>query len=574
MAQSSSASTKKNRKLVLSIIKVAFLAVIIEAVVLLIVAATNIKKAYVTAFDKELSASCVQLDEMLGNIQSGDWAYDGSTLTRDGEPVYDAYKESLTNLRNNTGIEYTIFYGDTRIISTMAGVEGTKASDTVISHVLKGGNRYLAKNILIGDTRYYAYYIPIKNSDGKIVGMLYSGENATSVNKSLTDARIMMIIIAVIIIIIVMGIGLFQLKTSSAAIKDITGSLAMIREGDLTFKFTDATNARKDELGIIAEELTNLRDKLSSVISTTLELSGKVEDSGNSLSDSARGANEASDQVTSAISDISRSAQSQADSVTNSASNTEEIGNNVEAISSSIDTLNNAASEMMTASNRTVSTLDRLLQRNKEVMQSMEEIDAQIRATNDAVQEIANASVIINSISGQTNLLALNASIEAARAGDAGKGFAVVANEIGSLADQSGEAAVSIRQIVENLVAESQKSVDTIEGLKEGFSSQNEQLGETKNDMDVVMENVDNVDSEAKEIASKVKLLSSSKDRLNEIISSLSAISKDNVSLTSETNSSMENLNSAFEYINGTAGDLKKYADDLHTEVSFFKVGT
>ena len=50
----------------------------------------------------------------------------------------------------------------------------------------------------------------------------------------------------------------------------------------------------------------------------------------------------------------------------------------------------------------------------------------------------------------KTQLLAFNASIEAARAGQHGRGFAVVANEVGNLAQLSGNAANQIQSLLED----------------------------------------------------------------------------------------------------------------------------
>ena len=73
------------------------------------------------------------------------------------------------------------------------------------------------------------------------------------------------------------------------------------------------------------------------------------------------------------------------------------------------------------------------------------------------VEEILNISKKIESITdiigevvSQTNLLALNASVEAARAGTQGKGFAVVATEIRKLANETGESANYINELVIN----------------------------------------------------------------------------------------------------------------------------
>ena len=57
----------------------------------------------------------------------------------------------------------------------------------------------------------------------------------------------------------------------------------------------------------------------------------------------------------------------------------------------------------------------------------------------------------VKDLAEQSNLLALNASIEASKAGEHGRGFAVVAMEMRNLAEQSRQAAVQIRAILQEI---------------------------------------------------------------------------------------------------------------------------
>jgi len=94
-------------------------------------------------------------------------------------------------------------------------------------------------------------------------------------------------------------------------------------------------------------------------------------------------------------------------------------------------------------------------------MSSIAESNASLQEIAEIVSSISQKTSVINEIVFKTQLLSFNASIEAARAGQYGKGFAVVAEEVGNLAQMSGDAAREI----EVLIANSEKKVDSTLGL-------------------------------------------------------------------------------------------------------------
>ncbi len=569
---------KRDQKLVGRILVIAMSATAIMAVILTIIGITEVKNAYIETYEDELKTAAIQAESELSNEWDGDWSLSNEgRLLKGEEDIHDEYLKQMQSLTSQTGIAYSLIYDNILYVSTLEdengkSMEGTTISDTVVDIVLKQGKAYMSDKLRIGNKQWYSYYKPITNSDGKVVGMAFAGRDASSIYAGIFNTTALMVSLAVGIMLVILFAGIAMIRSSNRAIEDIEKGLIELAKGNLSFRFTDKTMARRDELGVIAENAITLRKHLTEVIKNTLSLSEQVSKSGNELSDSSETASTASNQVTNAVTDISKGAISQAESVEESMTHTNEMGENIDSITSSVEELSAAAAEMKNASDRTVHALEKLLNQNQDVMTSMEEIDAQIKATNDAVKEIANASNVISEISSQTNLLALNASIEAARAGEAGRGFAVVAAEIGTLADQSGEASVSITKIVTNLVEESKKSVDTISKLNEGFNAQNDQLNSTKGDMDGMMTNVGNVENDSKIIAEKIDKLNASKNKLNGIISDLSAISEENAAATEETNASMQELNATFEVINNSASELKELAVELNEQMNYFKM--
>ena len=86
-------------------------------------------------------------------------------------------------MKERSGYDASLFYGDTRYVTTLTDESGnkqvnTKASDTAINTVLKSGKEYHDSNIDILGTRYVGCYSPIYQTGTKdIIGMLFIGKS-------------------------------------------------------------------------------------------------------------------------------------------------------------------------------------------------------------------------------------------------------------------------------------------------------------------------------------------------------------------------------------------------------------
>jgi methyl-accepting chemotaxis protein len=204
-------------------------------------------------------------------------------------------------------------------------------------------------------------------------------------------------------------------------IKSITGPLKLgvnfaseIAGGNLR---TNIHLDQKDELGILASNLTFMKDKLNEVIVS-------IQESAETISD--------------ASSQMSISSQNVSQGSTEQASSAEEISAAIQEMSASI-------SENTSNAQRT-ETLAR------EATQQLKDGSKNVIALTEAIKDIAEKITIIGDIAYQTNILSLNAAVEAARAGEFGKGFAVVADEVKKLAERSQTAAAQIDKVSANSV--------------------------------------------------------------------------------------------------------------------------
>ena len=569
---------QRKGKLIGQVVGISCIAAAVGCIILSIIGMKEVKDTYLDMTEEELHTAVTIANSEFTNMWDGDWDYTDSVLTKGGEPVYDEYLTTMEELKADTNLEYTIFYNDTRAVTTLKkqGTDeyfiNTQASAEVVDTVIKGNKVLYKPDMTIEGHQYYVYYSPLSNDDGTQVGMMFVGRDATTIDATIFRVSAVLIGVTVIVVLVLIVIGVMATRSGTKAMNAISESIKEVAAGNLTYDIPQELIDRNDELGNISESIFNLKNKLLDIIGTSVKLSGKVTESGDNLADSAEDASSASGLVANAVNDISTGAMSQAESVQSSAENVNEIGTDIETITDNVTTLSNNTDEMKEACSTSMQALDILLKQNLAVMESMKQIDEQIRNTNSSVQNIAESSKLITDIASQTNLLALNASIEAARAGESGKGFAVVADEIGKLASQSAETAEQINAIIHDLTTESEKSITTIEQMNSDLSAQSGHLDETKHNMEKMQAGVDNVAANAKDISVRVDNLEGAKNNLVEIIDSLSAISQQNAASSAETKDSMDNLNATFEVITNASESLKALAEQLYEKISYFTI--
>jgi hypothetical protein len=155
-----------------------------------------------------------------------------------------------------------------------------------------------------------------------------------------------------------------------------------------------------------------------------------------------------SQQVASAAGQVASSSQSLSRGATEQAASLEETSASMEEMASM--TRRNADNSHQAAA--LMADTERLVNGANDELREMVASMTAIKASSD---KVANIIKTIDEIAFQTNILALNAAVEAARAGDAGMGFAVVADEVRALAQRSAQAAKDTSSLIEESITRS-----------------------------------------------------------------------------------------------------------------------
>ena len=229
-------------------------------------------------------------------------------------------------------------------------------------------------------------------------------------------------LISVALISVLLGAiaGFLINRSITGPVEEALAACDAIADGDLSITINSNS---KDEIGLLALSLINMRDQLVSVIE--------------SVRAGADNLASASEEVSATAQTISQGAVEQVASVENTVSSVEQLNASVQQ---------NSENSSVTEKIATASADEARQGANA------------VTETVSAMKHIAKKIALIEDIAYKTNLLSLNAAIEAASAGEHGKGFAVVAAEVRKLAESSRVTAEEISELATGSVDIAEKA--------------------------------------------------------------------------------------------------------------------
>ena len=348
-----------------------------------------------------------------------------------------------------------------------------------------------------------ASYTPVKNANGKVIRVVKFAQDITdskkvinSVKKAIDLAKTG--VMKQSISESTKNEGIEELKNGvndlfKIVSTKVDGDLNKISKALTIFQKLDFTHRITGDLGEVAVGLNNLADIINDML---------VENKANGLTLDA-----SSDILLSNVDKLNISSNEAAASLEETAAALEEITSNIRNNTQNIQKMATYSSSVTTSASHGEKLAN-------QTTISMDEINTQVNAINEAIS-------VIDQIAFQTNILSLNAAVEAATAGEAGRGFAVVAAEVRNLASRSAEAAKEIKTIVENATSKANQGKDIANKMIEGYKELNQNIQETINLISDI------------EMSSKEQLLGI--EQINDAVTSLDRQTQQNAQIASQT---------------------------------------
>lgn len=508
-------------------------------------------------------------------------------------PYAVSYARKLTS-NNVKGIGYIFF--DIELEYVKGTIEGIDmGEDSVIalvapdggeivtskSQVLEEGRKYIVNESFYTEalesaedngSKYVTFnnkkhlFIYDKTSDGFMVCALIPRSEILAQANTILYVSVFMVALAFVIAILIGGYLAYNISTS---INNIMNKLELAASGDLTIT-VDVKG--KDEFSVLGRSTNDMIGNVKGLIEKTKNVSGRVDDSVNVVTDSAKALLNATKEITYAIEEIERGVVQQAEDSEDCLRQMDNLSDKINVVSENSEKIAKIADETTNIVDSGMNSIAELKGNAESTVRITHKVIEEILNLKESSKAIGNIVGAINEISEQTNLLSLNASIEAARAGEAGRGFAVVADEIRKLAEQSMDSANEIRRIVEDINHKTNDTVDIARKAEDVVEIQGKSLENAEKVFDEIQLQFNNLVNNLEQITSGIEIITDAKAQTIDAIQSISAVSQQTAAASEEVTETANRQLEQVEGLNKASEDLTANSNDLAQAIDLFKI--
>ncbi len=252
---------------------VAILPVVLFALFIIIAGIPFLTGILYNSAEKELKDACMSTQLLMDARYYGDYRltgsdslylYKGDTDITSDYSVVDTIKES-------TGLDITLFYKDTRILTTLTDENGIRMVGTGIASQIQTavyveGKEAFYHNTMIFGKPYFTYYMPLVSSHGNIQGMIAAARPASDVNKTIRTYILMLIAIAAVLTALMIFIVIRITKPMTVSIESIFKFVKDASSGNETAVLDEHVLTRRDELGEIGESVLSMQRSMRNMM--------------------------------------------------------------------------------------------------------------------------------------------------------------------------------------------------------------------------------------------------------------------------------------------------------------------
>ena len=378
-----------------------------------------------------------------------------------------------------------------------------------------------------------------------IANLASANRASANVKIDLVESKIASLVTAMtvgfaIALVLATVVGLLLLRAITVPLKQLSGLMDTVRQGDFTRRMKIV---RRDELGELGEGFNRMADEV-------MELVGQVQRSGI--------------RVNTSMTEIAATSRQQQATASEIAATTTEIGATSREIAATSKELVRTMSDVTTVSEHAAalasgsqSELTHMEESMSQVMEAAASINSKLAVLNDKAGDINQVVTTITKIADQTNLLSLNAAIEAEKAGEYGRGFAVVSSEIRRLADQTAVATYDIEQMVKEIQSAVSASVMGMDKFSEQVRRGIHDVQQIGDKLSETIAQVQTLPPRFETVSESMQAQSTGAEQISEALLQLTEATQQTVESLAQSNEAIDELNRVSSNMHGSISRFK-----------------
>lgn len=519
---------------------------------------------------EKTAADLTLVSRIVDMTYPGDWTLKDGALYKGSTEMSDGIVDDLAGLTHGA---VTVFAGDTRLATTITKdgkrIEGTKAAAKVIDQVIKQGKNYAGQADVNG-VSYETAYLPLKNQQGEVVGMLFTGMPNTL--GALLNFNYIVTFLGALVVVLLFG-GFMAWATSRGMTRSVIAVAKASEEvaaGRLNVEPIEVKS--EDEIHQMASSFGNMTRQLRTVVGKVADSSEMVAASVEELTASADEAAKAANVVNSSIIRVGEEVDHQLQAINRTLSTVEQISDGIQHVAKDSDAAAAISEQAVGAADQGSGTV-------RSAVEQMNKIEKTVRESAEAVQRLGERSKeidqIVQTIEGiadQTNLLALNAAIEAARAGEHGQGFSVVAEEVRKLAGSSQTATHQIAALIQDIQAETDAAVAAMTGGTREVQLGTQVVDSTGEAFQKIAQFVNAASERVREVSAVIQEMSDGSRNMLAETRDIAQVSERTLEQFKVVSASTEEQLASVEQINSASQGLAHMAQELQDSIQVFKM--
>ncbi|GKV66096.1 MULTISPECIES: methyl-accepting chemotaxis protein [unclassified Sporosarcina] len=379
------------------------------------------------------------------------------------------------------------------------------------------------------------------------------------------------IISAVVIVLLMAVASTIFIYRQLRPLQSLRHSMETAASGDLTM-LVDENSIRRDEIGVVSLAYNDMLQRTNAALHTVRESSTLLSDSSSQVTHAFEELVAANQEVSVATDEIAQGASKQSEDTEETSQRISDLADRMDHLNRMFITMNNLSAESASSAKDGMDEVEKLRNHNTSANEMNRRVQMQIETLSNKISSINQVIETLHGITASTNLLALNASIEAARAGESGKGFAVVADEVRKLAEQSRVETEVIQGTVQEILLESEQTVEVIDQNMKQMEGQNQSVSDTEESFVRNAKITDQIRESIAQLSEELAEMMEHKDQAILSIQNVSAISEQTAASSEEVSASSAAQQNELVQVADSTNQMNKIAEELQDVVGRFKL--